>query len=69
MIEFSAVSKEATAYINGEDLPRKLEEVENEVNYFDNFIEAVFDEKERKRYNSQIFASTEQTLLVQKAAD
>lgn len=68
LIECSATSNDVILYLNGENQPRKLENIESPVNYFDEFVAAVLDMNVAQDYSREMLASMKQSLIVQQKA-
>lgn len=68
MMDFKEGSDDITFYSADGEI-RKIPASKPEKNLLDDFADIITDKSKIKEYNREMFASTEQTLMIQKAAD
>ena len=69
MLDFGVNLPEVTLYAKGESQGRALELITPEADYLDLFLQALANPELRAAHNAENYFSSEQTLLVQQAAD
>lgn len=69
MLDFGVNLPEVTLYAKGESRGRALDLITPEADYLDLFLQALANPALRAKHNAENYFSSEQTLLVQQAAD
>lgn len=68
MLEFNYYDPGVKACLDGETVPKVLDEVKPEGNYIDAFVNAIHNKAAREQYNNDMLCAAEQTIAIQDAA-